>query len=42
MKAFKDTKVAKILKASWAGKDMERYFVEKSKEFKELLIKNKC
>ena len=33
MKQFKDTKVAKILKERWAGKDMETYFIEKNKEF---------
>jgi hypothetical protein len=33
MKQFKDTKVAKILKKRWAGKDMETYFIEKNKEF---------
>ena len=33
MKEFKDTKVAKILKARWAGEDMESYFIEKSKKF---------
>lgn len=33
MKQFKNTKVAKILKKRWAGKDMESYLVQKSKEF---------
>jgi len=34
---FKDTKVAKILKERWAGKDMETYFIEKNKGFIERL-----
>jgi hypothetical protein len=33
MKLFKDTKVAKLLKDRWTGKDMEVYFTQKSKEF---------
>ena len=33
MKQFKDTKVAKILKERWGGKDMETYFIERNKEF---------
>tara|TARA_B110000977_G_scaffold64714_1_gene88119 strand:+ start:597 stop:728 length:132 start_codon:yes stop_codon:yes gene_type:complete len=37
MKKFKDTKVAKILKERWAGKDMETYFIEKNKVFIERL-----
>ena len=37
MTKFKDTKVAKILKARWDGEDMESYFIEKSKKFIEKL-----
>ena len=37
MVKFKDTKVAKMLKARWAGKDMESYFIEKNKKFIERL-----
>ena len=41
MTKFKDTKVAKILKARWAGKDMESYLTDKSKDFiKKLTTKN--
>ena len=36
---FRNSKVFKMLKARWAGKDMETYFIEKNKAFHERLIK---
>jgi hypothetical protein len=44
MKKFTETKVFEILKERWAGKDMEKYFKEKSETHLEKLkkeIKNK-
>jgi hypothetical protein len=39
MKKFTESKVFKILKKRWAGKDMETYFEEKSKAYFEKLKK---
>jgi hypothetical protein len=39
MKKFTESKVFKILKDRWAGKDMEKYFEEKSKAYFEKLKK---
>ncbi len=36
---FKDTNVAKKLIFRWKGKDMEKYFEDKAKEFLVRLIK---
>lgn len=41
MVRFKDTKASQILKKRWAGKDMETYFIQKSKEFIERLKNSK-
>jgi hypothetical protein len=37
MKKFKDTQVFKHIKKNWKGKDMEKYFIEKNKQFIERL-----
>jgi hypothetical protein len=39
MKQFTESKVFKILKKRWAGKDMEKYFEEKGKAYLEKLKK---
>ena len=40
MTEFENTKVFKIIKERWAGKDMEVYFIEKNKKFIEKLKKD--